>query len=365
MNSISLIKTGALALLSISLSACGELPGFNVNAKTDEFKQQPVRNDKIDILFMVDNSGSMADEQAILAQSFQEFISKFTDKKLDFQVGVITTDTTLSGSWWSNPNGSYKNITNAGPGSLLAYKTNERILRPSTVDVVTKFQQNSKLGTDGSGAEAGLKATTIALSEAMLGSGGYNEGFVRADAMLAVIFITDEDEARTTGSNQSSQLSYIRSYPAEAAARKAALEDRLHALKPKAELLSVTSIVAPSQAECSTVWTNGADGLLSTGDLFMETANDFKGRIIPICRDFSGPIIELGADLVKFLSRFKLKQIPDGQIRVYVNSDLVEHDDENGWAYISETNEVEFRGDAIPASDAKIEVVYVPGEPLR
>lgn len=64
------------------------------------------------------------------------------------------------------------------------------------------------------------------------------------------------------------------------------------------------------------------------------------------------------------LSRFKLKQKPDGRIRVLVNGEVVLRDEVNGWAYIAETNEVEFRGDAIPASDAKIEVIYVPGEPL-
>ena len=147
--------------------------------------------------------------------------------------------------------------------------------------------------------------------------------------------------------------------------RKKAFTDRLAVLKPKVDLISVTAVVTPSKAECSGAWINGADGLLSTGDLYMETATQFKGRIIPICRDFAAPLTELGADLVKFLSRFKLKQKPDGQVQVIVNSKVVARDEVNGWAYLSETNEVEFRGDAIPASDAKIEVIYVPGEPLR
>jgi len=366
MNSLCQIKK-ANALLSISilfsLTACGELPGFNVDAKTDDFVQEPVRNDKIDILFVIDNSGSMADEQAILAQSFEEFIKKFTDKKLDFQVGVISTDHVSDASWWSTSNPRYADFANAGPGSLLGYQTNERILRADSENIVAKFVQNSTLGIIGSGAEAGVKAATTALSTTMLGAGGWNEGFVRDEAMLAVVFVSDEDEGVLTGSTAAQKRYYIRGNATAAASRREAFVSRLGELKSDVSLLSINAVVAPTQAECPSVWVND-DSLLSTGDFYMDIANEYGGKIIPICRDFSGPIIELGADLVKLLSRFKLKQKPDGQIRVYVNGTVVERDEVNGWAYISETNEVEFRGDAIPASDALIEVVYVPGEPL-
>ena len=362
MHSFKLLKTAALGLPIVSLVACGELPGFNINAKTDSFLQSPVRNDKIDILFVVDNSGSMTEEQQTVAESFEQFIEKFTGKKLNFQVGVISTDNISSASWWTGSSSAYADFTNAGPGSLLAYKTNERILTAETADIVNKFQQNSKLGTKGSGAEGGLKAATLALSESMLSN--YNQGFVRSEALLAVIFVTDEDESRLVGANASEQSRYIRAFPTEAATRKENFQNRIRALKQNEDLISVTSVVIPSEAECSNVWENN-DGLMSTGDMYMNVADEFKGRIIPICRDFSGPIIDLGADLVKLLSRFKLKQKPDGQIRVYVNGGLVERDEVNGWAYIAESNEVEFRGDAIPQADAKIEVAYVPGEPLR
>lgn len=360
------LYTGFFTTTLFGLSACGALPGFTVNAKTDEFKQTAQRNDKIDILFVVDNSGSMANNQEVLAQSFADFISKFSDKKLNFQVGVISTDNVQDAAWWSSTSltGPYHDIINNGPGSLLAYKTNEKILRPDTQDLVTKFQQNAKLGTHGSGAEAAMKSVTIALGDSMLGAGGWNEGLVRSEAMLAVIIVSDEDESITTGANATLKSRYIRGLPADAAPRKQAFEDQLRAVKPKADLLSLTTIVSTSAAECSDVFQNG-DSLWSTGDFYMEAARDMNGTIIPVCKDFAGPLEDLGSNLVKYLSRFQLKQKPDGQIQVFVNGVVVERNATNGWDYLADTNEVEFRGDAIPSADAKIEVAYVPGEPLR
>lgn len=169
---------------------------------------------------------------------------------------------------------------------MLGYQSNERILKSDSENIVNKFIQNSTLGTLGSGAEAGVKAATTALSAQMLGEGGWNAGFVRDDAMLAIVFVTDEDEGTLTGSTAAQKRYYIRGDAWAAAARKEAFTSRLSELKSDATLLSVNAVVAPSEAECSSsVWVND-DSLLSTGDFIMDVANTYQGKIIPICRDF-------------------------------------------------------------------------------
>ena len=45
-----------------------------------------------DILFVVDNSGSMADEQENLAQNFQAFIDGLNAGTGDYQLAVVSTD---------------------------------------------------------------------------------------------------------------------------------------------------------------------------------------------------------------------------------------------------------------------------------
>ena len=56
------------------------------------FFQQSRRN-TVDILLVVDDSCSMAEEQAKLANNFEAFIAAFQGIDVDWQIGVTTTDT--------------------------------------------------------------------------------------------------------------------------------------------------------------------------------------------------------------------------------------------------------------------------------
>ena len=348
--------------MAILVGACGKLPGFQVLAKSDSFSQTVQVNDKIDLLFVVDNSGSMSEEQAVLANSFQTFISQFLEKNLNFQIGVISTDVTNNPNYWAATgaytNSIYRFFPNAGPGTLLARGTNEKILRPDTLNLAEKFQQNITLTTSGSGNEAGVLSAHYALDPARLDACGWNEGFIRPEALLAIVFLSDEDESRAISSTLKDK--YIRDYPTEKAERLAAFSQRLDSLKPdRPDLIRVDAIVAPSVAQCPTVYQNG------TGDVYSEVALGRNGNVSNICTDFAPALSELGADLIQMLSRFQLKQKPDGSLEVYVDSRKIPEDPVNGWRYLPETKDVEFRGSEIPKADAKISIKYVPAEPLR
>lgn len=47
---------------------------------------------KLDMLWVVDNSGSMCQEQKVLRDNFNQFIDQLDDTSLDFHIGVTTTD---------------------------------------------------------------------------------------------------------------------------------------------------------------------------------------------------------------------------------------------------------------------------------
>jgi hypothetical protein len=76
-------------LLPIFGLACTE---YSYTSKTaiDVFQQN--QRNKVDVLMVVDNSGSMIEEQAKLGANFQAFIQYFQDIDVDYQIGVITTD---------------------------------------------------------------------------------------------------------------------------------------------------------------------------------------------------------------------------------------------------------------------------------
>lgn len=77
-------------LLLLTATACSER-GFTQLTQEDLFQQES-RN-TVDVLLVVDNSCSMVEEQAKLASNFDSFIQYFDDADVDWQIGVITTDT--------------------------------------------------------------------------------------------------------------------------------------------------------------------------------------------------------------------------------------------------------------------------------
>jgi len=151
---------------------------------------QVEQDGRIDILFVVDNSGSMASIQNQISVYFEKFITEFSKRNVDFQIGIITTDNRSS---YTNINGdSMPSFNKAGAGSLVHVPGRDRILKSNTIDLIGAFQANSKTGITGSGIESGILAARNALSSNMLGS--WNTGFIRSNSKLALIVVTDEDE---------------------------------------------------------------------------------------------------------------------------------------------------------------------------
>ncbi len=84
-------RTGALSLLAlVLLPGCSEY-SYTSARGTEVFQQN--RLNTVDILMVVDNSCSMVEEQDKLASNFTAFIDAFEGVNVDWQIGVVTTDT--------------------------------------------------------------------------------------------------------------------------------------------------------------------------------------------------------------------------------------------------------------------------------
>lgn len=169
-----------------------------------EKKTIPVKlNRNIDILFVVDDSGSMIEEQASLTNNFPAFINVLNTIEgglPDVHIGVISTNAGTGGvniggcSTASAPNGDDGNLqTNSCAGLQAAYIEDIKLAdgtrdRNYSGDLSTLFSCMARLGTTGCGFEAHLNSMKLALSP------GKNPGFLRPNAYLAVVFITDEDD---------------------------------------------------------------------------------------------------------------------------------------------------------------------------
>lgn len=155
---------------------------------------------KLDVLFVVDNSGSMGQEQLALANAFGEFLSTVGAVFGDVRIGVIST--TLGAGDFALPScskvgGDQGKLQNAprtagctAPSDPWISIVNGKATNTGASDASDAFSCIARLGVDGCGFEQTLEAVHRALDPTL----DTNPGFLRKDAMLAVIVLSDEDD---------------------------------------------------------------------------------------------------------------------------------------------------------------------------
>jgi hypothetical protein len=173
---------------------------------------------KIDFLFVVDNSGSMGDEQQNLVNSFNGFIDSIqnTVKAKDYHIMVIDTDAGSSflqecfvvctllpecegypcnnlpmpeGCDASLGSGLTKNPQNEPCGIVGGM----RYMVDGQPNLAETFSCLGKVGINGDGSERPMEAMVTGIT-ALNKPGACNDGFLRKDALLVVTFITDEED---------------------------------------------------------------------------------------------------------------------------------------------------------------------------
>lgn len=146
--------------------------------------------DKVDIIVVDDNSGSMKPYQSSLASRFSSFIGNIP--ALHWQLGIITTDL-LSPTNYSDgrvvrlQDSSYI-LNDTIPSDRMQSLFNQAIVRPESEDsAASKYTS----------CEQGIKATYRALERSLSqdSADAANKALIRDDASLAVIIVTNSDES--------------------------------------------------------------------------------------------------------------------------------------------------------------------------
>lgn len=181
---------------------------------------------KTDILFVIDDSVSMAGEQQQMKFALGRFIDRLASSPIanDYQIGVTNTSVDeylLVGGGQPSDFQAYGGGPSAGvpypDGTLVAvdptnvvsgtastygdfiYATGgadpgyggPRILTWNSPTLVTDFQNNVLMGTNGASREQPFRAARLALTDRLADK---NANFLRPGARLAIIFLTDEDD---------------------------------------------------------------------------------------------------------------------------------------------------------------------------
>jgi hypothetical protein len=318
--------------------------------QVDVFYQATVPN--VDVLWVVDNSDSMVDEQQALADSFQDFY-KFISNTASFHIGVISTD-------MHNPDHN---------GRLLG---DPRYITRDTENAEEVFRRNVNVGIGGTGDEQGFNAAATALSEPLIS--GHNAGFLQEEAHLFIIFVSDEDDGSFGEVKYFLRIfENIRGKGNDGTVKAAA----------------VVGDVPEVPEECRT------EKDVESGERYAELAEKTGGIVLSICDDnFAANLDQLGFSAAGLKRHFSLSRRADpGTIAVWVktmcsagpmpehacNGDPIDdchgRDDDlyghtcvlrqslpHGYSYEESTNSIRIVGDALPPFGSVVEVGYTPEE---
>ena len=294
----------------------------------------------VDVLFVVDDSGSMGQEQANLASSFDAFIQEAASWKSDYQIGVTTTTVSF-------PDGGG---LQGDPGFITAANWE-------------KFLPNVMVGTTGSGTEQGLWAAKISVSPPLTDAtqeacadhsdcgflhlchldgtcGGANRGFVREEAALELVFVSDEEDQ--SPESLDGYLNFFR------------------ALKgfDRPDLLHIHAIVGPPGG-CSSV-----NGVADPGHRYLDLAAATGGATYSICElDFAKGLQGIGEIAFAAQMQYFLTAIPapttlvvtiEGQLCPLLSAGIF------NWVYEPETHSVTLTEEGIcsAAPGDLVEITY-------
>ena len=404
------------------------------NTHTDVFVQE-TRN-TVDILLVVDNSCSMIDEQAKLADNFQSFIDAFIEADVDYQIGVVTTDQeqehhkgrlrcsaeargTVPGPFtitegvndalelsfydgtatstfdfdkyddYCTPvggdvscsaavvadwiNGDFADYVFAavteseqvwittelpcvqasievGNGSMNDVigleadfsMTGVQLITPDTPNAAEHFAANVHVGNRGSGWEQGLAGAYLALSEPLITE--ENAPFLRPDAALSIVFVSDEEDKSPDPVDY--YLDYYYSVKSG--------EDGWDAYRDDT-ILDISAVVGDVPDGCEQDL-GGDIYPAEPGYRYIDLAMRTGGVYDSICNvDFSPMVQVLGLNISGLRSEFFLSRYPDEvTLEVFVDDELVNE----GWIYNCANNSIAFADGHAPPGDSTVSVAY-------
>lgn len=299
---------------------------------TDQFQQRTV--EASDILFVIDDSGSMQDEQDELIANFQNFSENFVGTNLDYHIGVVRADLAAG-------NGNL-----ADWGILEGLPDGSQWIDPDTENMAPVFQDVANVGAAGAGqCEMGLQASMSALTY-QTHPGMPNDGFYREDGLLSLVIISDE-------ADHGPDLGVMGFPPCDGVSPGEYISWWNNSLKGPndQDKLIFTAIVGP-EGGCGSE-DDGAD----EGVGYLEVVEAVGGNFLSVCSsDWAQFLTQLGLESAGLKTSFQLRRIPiDSTLLVTV--DGVEPD-ASTWGYDEVKNSINFPIEYIPDELAIVEVTY-------
>lgn len=271
---------------------------------------------QVDILWVIDNSGSMSDIQNNVKANADKFMQEFLkNKALNWRMGLLSTDE-----------------------SQRPYLGFDSIFDQSDVDPVATFRQAvARLGINGSGSEKSFKPVQDKLNS--------YANFLRPSAHLIVIFVTDEKEQ----------------------SRISAQDFLKYLLGKKNNRVSLVHAYGAFQAtDFSCPDTAGYEQVTYAGSPFEEVIVATNGKAYSTCTpNFGSDMASLGNDIVNAISSpiimLEKRPMPTTIKVVYKGVELAPGPKDKGglWVYDSEANGVRFHNmEFVDFNERSLNITY-------
>lgn len=293
------------------------------SVQIDDLKQS---DGVVDILWVVDDSGSMTNERRTLVGNFDRFVQELLNLGVDFQMGVTS-------------------IVAADGGRL---RGTTKIITKTTPNARQVFEANTTFGESRSRWEQGLRMTQLGLTSPNIDPGQPNETFLRPQAALAVIVVSNEDDSSFGTTDYYSRV--------------------FRGLKGKGNenLVSFSIIGGTIPNGCVPPGETGLYGSTANPSVrYAEVATKTGGIIGSICdASFETTLIRIAQALNTLKRVFPLTLVPIAtSISVTVDGVTIPQDLVNGWQYRADTNAIVFLGNYVPPPGSTVRLRYAYTRP--
>lgn len=356
-KNVSFQKLMMSAVLGLSLmsTACSKSASFSLMSDANNFQQNSSEtNGKIDVLFVIDNSGSMQESQQDLADNMHRFIEQFASKGFDYRLAVTTTDAWRSKYTTGTTASNFAKFKD-GYGSDPANHTGIYIVTPQTPNGDEVFLKNVLQGINGNGDERAFESMQATLAHSV----NDEFGFPRPDAFMSVIILSDEEDFSNNTKDMHEDYNYAGLYTVDSFVnfldtKTAATVDN------RSSKYNVNSISIKDQACLSS-----KGGKIAKR--YIELAQKTNGISGSLCEDFGTTLADISHKIVELVTQFYLDRVPrEETLQVAVNGvniqKLSSGDPQpwNGFLYHADTNSITFHGSAVPPQGASIAVKFDP-----
>lgn len=331
---IQVLALAALVVLGASCSQVSEKGAVPPNGppqkKVTDHDETVSFNPKVDILFVVDDSGSMDSHQNNLSRNIRLFTQEIQKTTfLDYHIGVVTTSMDGASARYCDRTGGY-GARACGDGRLVRYKTQVPYVDNNTPNALSVLEDNLIVGTSGSAEEMMFDPIKAALTPPLINN--ENAGFLRPDATLAIIFVTDAEDQSDSVQSPKEMFDFL-----------------VNLKNGRADKVLAYGALVPSSVANPACPRDEYSKTPRRIEDFIALA---KGLEYNICdSDYGTKLAHIAADVVQKVGRIMYLSRPPvvDTISVTYGSQIIPNDKEYGWTYDPVRNALIF-GDKIVLS---------------